>query len=63
MDETDLYQVYFSEGFVVTRLLDVENRDDVLVVEVSQQLHLAKGAQAEHGVIERRDLLDGDFLP
>lgn len=33
------------------------------MVEISQQLHLTQGSQAEHRVVEGRDLLDGDFLP
>lgn len=32
------------------------------MVEVSQKLHLSQGAQAEHGMIERSNLLDRDFL-
>ena len=32
------------------------------MVKVSEQLHLAQRPEAEHGVIERRDLLDGYFL-
>jgi hypothetical protein len=33
---TYLDQVDFGEGLVVSRLLDVENGDDVLVVEVPE---------------------------
>lgn len=57
LDEVDL-----GEGFVVSRLLDVENGNDVLVVEVAEQLHLAQRSQTEHGVVKGRDLLDGDLL-
>lgn len=57
LDEVDL-----SEGLVVSRLLDVENGNDVLVVEVPKQLHLTQRPQTEHGVVEGRDLLDGDLL-
>ena len=32
------------------------------MVEVAKQLHLTKCSEAEHGVVERRDLLDGDLL-
>ena len=32
------------------------------MVEVAQEFHLAQCAKAEHAVIERGDLLDGDFL-
>lgn len=59
---TNLNQVHLGETFVVPGLLDVENRDDVLVIEVSKQLHLTQRAQTEHAVIERRNLLDRDFL-
>lgn len=58
LDEIDLVK-----GVVAPGLLDVEDRDDVLVVEVAQQLHLAQRPQAEHGVVEGGDLLDGDLLP
>lgn len=59
---TYLNEVDFVESLVVAGFLNVENRDDVLVIEIPQKLHLSQGSQAEHGVIERRDLLDGDFL-
>ena len=36
-----LNQVHLSEGLVVPRLLNVEDGDDVLVIEVSQQLHFS----------------------
>jgi hypothetical protein len=42
--------------------LNVENRDDVFMVEVSEQLHLSQSSETEHGVIERGDFLDGNFL-
>ena len=32
------------------------------MVEVTQQFHFTQGSQAEHGVIERSDLLDGHLL-
>jgi hypothetical protein len=58
----DLNQVHLGEGLIVPRLLDVEDGDDVLVVEISQQLHLTQRPQTEHGVVEGCDLLDGDLL-
>ena len=57
LDEVDL-----GECLVVARLLDVENRDDVLVVEVPQKLHLSQCSQTKHGVVERSDLLNGHLL-
>ena len=36
-----LNEVNLGERLVVARLLDVENRDDVLMVEIPQQLHLS----------------------
>lgn len=57
LDEVDL-----CECLVVTRLLNVEDRNDVLVIEVPQQLHLSQRSQTEHRVVERRDLLDGHLL-
>jgi hypothetical protein len=62
VEEAYLDEVHFSKSLVVPRLLDVENGDDVFVVEVSQQLHLAQSSQTKHGVVERCDLLDGDLL-
>lgn len=32
------------------------------MVEVPQELHLSKGTETEHGVIEGGDLLNGNFL-
>jgi hypothetical protein len=32
------------------------------MVEVPQELHLTQSPQTEHGVVKRRDLLDGHFL-
>ena len=57
LDEVDL-----GECLVVARLLDVEDRDDVLVVEVPQQLHLSQCSQTEHGVVEWCNLLDSHLL-
>ena len=57
-----LNEVDLCEAIITTRSLNIENRDDVLMVEISQQLHLSQSSQAKHGVIERGDFLDGDFL-
>lgn len=57
MDEID-----FCECFVVAWFLDVEDGDDVLVVEVPEELHLTQSPQTEHGMVKRRDLLDGNLL-
>ena len=57
LDEIDLV-----EALIIARSLDIEDGNDVLVVEISQQLHLTQGSQAEHGVIKRGDLLDGHSL-
>lgn len=57
LDKVDLV-----EAIIASRLLDVENRDDVFVVEIAQQLHLSQGSQTEHGVVEGGDLLDGNLL-
>lgn len=55
-------QVDFIEALVVARPLDIQNGNNVLMVEIPQQLHLTQCPQAEHGMVERRDLLDGNFL-
>jgi hypothetical protein len=62
VDSTYLDQVDLSECLVVSRLLDVEDGNDVLVVEVSEQLHLSQCSQTEHGVVKGCNLLDGDLL-
>jgi hypothetical protein len=41
---TNLDEVDFGKGLQAARLLDVEDRNDVLVVKVSEQLHLAKSS-------------------
>lgn len=61
-DYTDLNQIHLGESLVVAGLLDVEDGYDVLVVEVPQELHLTECAEAEHGVVEGCNLLDGDLL-
>ena len=57
-----LNEVHFGECLVVSGLLNVENGNDVLMVEVSKELHLSQGSQTKHGVIEGSDLFDGHFL-
>jgi hypothetical protein len=39
--EAYLDEVDFGETFIVSGLLDVKNGNNVLMVEVSQQLHLS----------------------
>jgi len=58
-----LDEINFSECFIAPWLLDVKNRDNVFVVEVPEQLHLAQGSQAEHGMVKGSDLLDSNLLP
>jgi len=57
-----LDEIDFCEGLVAAGFLDIEDRNDILVVEISQELHLAQSSEAEHRVVERRNLLDSDFL-
>ena len=58
----DLNEVHFREGLIVARLLNVQDGDYVFMVEVAQQFHLSQCTQAEHGVIEWSDFLDGNLL-
>jgi hypothetical protein len=60
--DANLDEIDFSECLEATRLLDIKDGDDVFVVEVPKELHLAQRSQAKHGVIERRNFLDGHFL-
>lgn len=57
MDEID-----FGERLIVSRLLNIEDGNDVLVVEVSEELHFSEGSETEHGVVKGGDLLNGDLL-
>jgi len=57
-----LNQVNFTEALIASWLLNVQDRNDVLMIEVTKQLHLTQGSQTEHGMIKRSDLLDSDLL-
>jgi len=57
LDEIDL-----GKGLVVSWPLNVEDGNDVLVVEIPKQFHLAQSAQTEHGMVKGSDLLDGHLL-
>lgn len=57
-----LDEIHLVEGLVAPWFLDIENRDDVFVVEVPKQLHLAQRPQTEHRVVKGGDLLDSDLL-
>lgn len=56
-----LDEIYVFEQLETGRLKDVEDRDDVFMAKMPQELDLAEGAQTEHGVVERRDAFDGDL--
>jgi len=53
-----LHEVNLPEIIEIGGSQNVENRDDVLVMEVTQQLYLAQRPQAKHGVIKGGDTLD-----
>ena len=57
-----LDEIDFSECLQAAWLLDIENWNNVLVVEVAKEFHFAQSSEAEHGVIEGSNLLDGNFL-
>lgn len=57
-----LNEIDFIETIIASRFLNVENGNDVFVIEVAQKFHLSQSSQAEHGVIERCDLLDCHLL-
>ena len=40
---TNLDEVNFGKGIVIARLLNIKNRNDVLMVEVAKELHLSQG--------------------
>lgn len=56
-----LHEVDLFEFLETGRAEDIEDGDDVLVMKVPEELDLAEGAEAEHGVIEGRYTLDGDL--
>jgi hypothetical protein len=62
MCSTDLNEVNLRKGLQTAWLLNIKNGDDVLMVEVSQKFHLTQRPQTEHGMVERRNLLDRDLL-
>ena len=57
LDEVDFLKVVEGCGSE-----DVKDGNDVLVVEMAEELDFAERPEAEHGVIERRNLLDRNFL-
>lgn len=57
--KSHLNQVHFAEGLEVTWPDNVKDRNDVLVVEMSEQLDLSEGPQTEHRVVKGCDALDG----
>lgn len=63
MGKTHLNEINLIECVIATGFLDVKDRDDVFVVEIAQQLHFSQGSETKHRVVERCDLLDGNFLP
>jgi len=59
---TNLDEIDFGKGLIVPRLLNIQNTNNILMIEVSQQLHLAKSPQTEHTVVEWSNLLDCNLL-
>ena len=59
---TYLDKVDLREALKVARFLNVENRDDVLMIEISQKLHFTQGAETKHGMVEWCNFLNRDFL-
>jgi len=57
-----LNEINLRKRLIAARLLDIKDGDYVLMVEVSQQLHLTQSAQAEHGMIEGSNLLNSNLL-
>lgn len=60
--DAHLNQIHFVEALIIARSLDIQDGDNIFVVEVAQQFHFTKCAQAKHGVVERGNLLNCDFL-
>ena len=56
-----LHEVNLLEIIETGGSQNIENRDDVLVMEVTQQLYLPQRSQAEHRVIKGGDTLDRDL--
>ena len=47
-----LYEIDLLEAVEVRRAEDIEDRDDVFMVEMAEELDLAEGAKTEHGVVK-----------
>lgn len=62
IDQAYLDEIDFGESIIAAGFLDIKDGYNVLVVEVSQQLHLTQGSEAEHRVIKGSNLLDGHLL-
>lgn len=61
-EKNHLNKIDLVERLIASRLLDIENRDYVLMVEVSQELHFTQSSQTKHGMIKRGNLFDGHLL-
>lgn len=57
-----LNEIDLGKAIIITRSLDIEDRNDILMVEISQQFHLSQCSKTKHGVVERGDFFDGNFL-
>jgi hypothetical protein len=57
-----LDEIHLCKGLVAPGLLNIKDGDDILMVEVPQQLHLAQSPKAEHRVVEWSNLLDRNLL-
>jgi hypothetical protein len=57
-----LNEINLRKSLITALFLDINDRDDVFVVKLSEQLHFTQSAQAEHGVVERSNLLGCNLL-
>jgi hypothetical protein len=56
LHEIDLLEIIDGGG-----LKDIEDRNNVLMMEMAKELNLAECAQTKHGVIKRCNSLNGDL--
>ena len=45
---TYLNKVHLREVLIIARLLNIEDRNDIFMVEVAEQFHLTQSSEAKH---------------
>jgi len=56
-----LDKVNLGELVYIAGLEDIEDRDDVFVMKVSEEFYFTESSETEHSVVEGSDAFDSDF--